>query len=120
LVTAYTVQRPDGKWSVMLVNKDRDHDHAVKVSFADSANNQKRSFSGTVDRVVFGAAEYEWHADPLSNTGNAGQSGQRNRTPKGHASPDGPPSHATITSDGPDTLYKLPKASIVVLRGNLQ
>ena len=27
LVTAYPLQRPDGQWSVMLVNKDHDHSH---------------------------------------------------------------------------------------------
>ena len=101
LVTAYTVERPDGKWSVMLVNKDKDHDHAVKVAFADTVNEKKRFFSGPVERVVFGPAEYRWRAD------------------LGHAEPDGPASKSTITAQGPDTLYTLPKSSITVLRGEL-
>jgi hypothetical protein len=37
----------------------------------------------------------------------------------GHADPDGPATKSTVTADGADTLYDLPKASIVVLRGNL-
>ena len=65
LVTAYAVERPDGQWSVMLVNKDQDNDHAVKVTFADPAAGRDRFFSGTVDRVVFGPAEYQWHPDPV-------------------------------------------------------
>jgi hypothetical protein len=100
LVTAYPVERPDGQWSVMLINKDADSDRAVKVAFTDS-NGRSRSFSGPVDRVVFGTAEYQWHPDA-------------NR-----ADPDGPPSKSTASSSGPEQLYMLPKASIVVLRGHL-
>jgi hypothetical protein len=126
LVTAYTVERPDGQWSVMLVNKDQDHDHAVKIAFADPAAGHDRFFSGAVDRVVFGAAEYQWHPDPVPAEG-AAPSGQaagatgdgRRRRAGGHAAPDGPPSKSSVLSDGPDTLYELPKASIIVLRGKV-
>ena len=65
LVTAYALERPDEQWSVMLVNKDPDNDHAVQVTFADPVARHDRFFSGTVDRVVFGPAEYQWHADPV-------------------------------------------------------
>src|SRR5262249_55184538 len=68
LVTAYAVERPDGLWSVMLVNKDHDQDHPVSISFAGDAATP-RTFSGTVARVVFGPAEYQWHPDPVP--GNA-------------------------------------------------
>jgi hypothetical protein len=120
LVTAYAVERPDGQWSVMLVNKDQDHEHSVKVTFADPVTRHDRFFSGTVDRVVFGPAEYEWHADPVpaGAAPPAGKEGRR-RGGSGHADPDGPPSKSTVTADGADTLYQLPKASIVVLRGKL-
>ena len=37
LVTSYTVHRPDGKWSVMLVNRDETNPHTVRVVF-DNAN----------------------------------------------------------------------------------
>jgi hypothetical protein len=113
LVTAYALQRPDGQWSVMLVNKDRDNDHTVKLKFA---SDQDHFFSGPVTRVVFGAAEYQWHPDPAP--ANAPPPGRR-RPLSGHADPDGPPSKSTVTAAGPDTLYQLPKASIVVLRGKL-
>jgi hypothetical protein len=119
LVTAYAVERPDGQWSVMLVNKDHDNDHSVKVAFADPVTRHDRCFSGTVDRVVFGPAEYQWHPDPVPAgaapaAGGGGRGGGR-----GHAAPDGPPSRSTLTAGGPDTLYQLPKASIIVLRGKL-
>jgi len=98
LVTAYAVERPDGQWSVMLINKDRNNPHAVKIAFSEA----RRHFSGPVDRITFGAAEYQWHANGLN----------------GSADPDGPPARSKVQG-GADTLYQLPKASIVVLRGRL-
>jgi hypothetical protein len=117
LVTAYAVERPDGRWSVMLINKDQSNDHSVKVTFADPATGQNRFFSGAVDRVVFGPAEFKWHPDP----GPAGEAptGRRRSWGSGHADPDGPPSKSTMTAAGPDALYQLPQASIIVLRGKL-
>ncbi len=102
LVTAYPVERPDGKWSVMLVNKDRDHDHSVKVVFANPQTKHDRYFLGPVDQITFGAAQYQWK--PGGDMG--------------HVDPDGPPLRSTITASA-GTLYDLPKASITVLRGNL-
>jgi hypothetical protein len=116
LVTAYAVERPDGQWSVMLVNKDRDAGHAVKIAFADPVTGRSRSFAGAVDRVVFGDAEYKWYADPVP-AGQAPSRGGRNAS--GHADPDGPPSLSKVADAGVDTLYQLPKASIIVLRGKL-
>jgi hypothetical protein len=124
LVTAYAVERPDGQWSVMLVNKDHDNDHSVKVTFADPVTKRDRFFSGTVDRVVFGPAEYQWHPDPVPPGGEPpaakqGPGGGRFQGRTGHADPDGPPSKSTVTAAGADSLYQLPKASIIVLRGKL-
>jgi hypothetical protein len=102
LVTAYAVERPDGQWSVMLVNRDQYNDHAVKVVFSDPETKRDRHFSGQVDRITFGPAEYLWHPE-----------GEL-----GHADPDGPPSKSKI-SGGPEMLYKLPMASITVLRGSI-
>ena len=103
LVTAYAVQRPDGLWSVMLVNKDPDNDRSVRVTFADAEANRLRHFDGMVDRITFGPEEYQWHADGSGH---------------GHADPDGPAAKATV-SGGVGVSYLLPKASIVVLRGKL-
>ncbi len=119
LVTAYAVERPDGQWSVMLVNKDRDNDHAVKVKFADPVSGQDRFFSGTVDRIVFGAGQYQWHPDPVPAGTELEPGSGRGSSANGHADPDGPPAKSTGKSSGADTLYTLPKASIIVLRGKL-
>jgi hypothetical protein len=106
LVTAYAVERPDGQWSVMLVNRDQSNDHAVKVAFAGpggkGVQKKDRHFTGQVDRITFGSNEYQWHRQ---GTG-------------GHADPDGPPSKSKVEGNA-DALYQLPKASITVLRGHI-
>ena len=119
LVTAYAVQRPDGQWSVMFINKDHDNDHSVKVTFADPLTRRDRFFSGKVDRVVFGPAEYQWHADPPAAAPATPAAGGGGRGGSGHADPDGPPSKSSVAAGGAGTLYQLPKASIIVLRGQI-
>ena len=68
LVTAYAVERPDGQWSVMLVNRDQYNQHAVKVVFHDPETGRDRHFSGQVDRITFGSAEYKWHQEENAAT----------------------------------------------------
>ena len=102
LVTAYPIKRPDGNWSVMLVNRDRDHDHAVKLKFANAEAGQNSFFSGPVDQVTLGPSQYQWHPGGTM----------------GHIDPDGPPLRSTLNGSA-DTLYQLPKASVTVLRGNI-
>lgn len=103
LVTAYAVKRPDGEWSLMLVNKDPSNDHDVRIDFADSAANHVQHFAGQVERVTFGAAQYVWHP------GGA----------KSHADPDGPPAKSTLDIN-PGDSFLLPRASITVLRGKIE
>ena len=95
VVTAYTVERPDGLWSVLLVNKDPKEGHAVRVAFRDSAG--EKAFAGDVAIATFGAAEYVWHPA------------------EGRADPDGPISRATRAAG--DGVFVVPKASATVLRG---
>lgn len=139
LVTAYPVERPDGQWSVMLINKDQNNDHTVKLVFADPSAKKDRYFSGKVDRVVFGPTEYVWHPDATSvdaaavgtggpqaaaanatpPAGGEGEGSGRGRAPSGHADPDGPASKSTVMVDSSEMQFELPKASIIVLRGKL-
>jgi hypothetical protein len=100
LVTSYAVHRPDGNWSLMLVNRDETGAHAVRVSFDDSKG--KRSFSGPVTLVTFGSEQYVWKPDG----------------PKSYADPDGPPI-ASVTTGSPQATFTLPKASVTVLRGKI-
>jgi len=103
LVTAYAVERPDGQWSVMLVNRDQYNAHSVKLKFFDSDNNRDRRFAGRVDRITFGSEQYQWHQQGIS----------------GYADPDGPLAKSVVQG-GAGELYQLPKASITVLRGGVE
>jgi hypothetical protein len=102
LVTSYAVYRPDGDWSLMLVNRDEANSHPVRVQFEDSARKEKITFSGPVAEVSFGSEQYVWI--------NNGQ--------ESHADPDHPPASTTVEA-GPQTFFNLPKASITVLRGRV-
>jgi hypothetical protein len=102
LVTAYAVYRPDGQWSLMLINKDRDQSHPVRIVFHDSGSSRDTSFAGQVTMITFGMEQYQWHP---------------NRK-KGYADPDGPPKTSTLKAEQ-NTNYDLPPASITVLRGTI-
>jgi hypothetical protein len=102
LVTAYALERPDGLWSLLLVNKDRESAHTVSIAFHDPQAKSDRFLSGPVDVVTYGAGQYVWRA------GGA----------KGHADPDSPPARAKMAG-GAKTGYTLPKASITVVRGRV-
>jgi hypothetical protein len=60
----------------------------------------KSSFSGAVDVLTFGRAQYRW--DPLKKI----------------ADPDGPINKSVVNADA-DTRFELPAASIVIVRGKL-
>ncbi len=102
LVTAYALLRPDGQWSLLLMNKDYDHPHPVQIVFHDGASNFDRFFTGSVTMVTFGKAQYQWHP--------AGRNG--------YADPDGPAVTSRLNG-GADANYTLPPASITVLRGRI-
>ena len=102
LVTTYAVHRPDGNWSLMLVNRDETNSHTVRVAFEDSRGRQTASFSGPVTFVTFGSEQYVWINDGVNS----------------HPDPDNPPRGMTMAADA-GTTFTLPKASITVLRGKL-
>jgi hypothetical protein len=86
-----------------MVNRDQNSPHAVRVSFEDSAKKQTISFSGAVTSVSFGSEQYEW----------------KNEAANSRADPDGPPVR-TVVSESRQRIFLLPKASITVLRGDLE
>jgi hypothetical protein len=100
LVTSYAVRRPDGNWSLMLVNRDENNAHPVRVVFQDGRN--ESSLSGETTFVTFGSEQYVWINDG----------------PNSHADPDHPPVATTMKADG-QTVFTLPQASITVLRGKI-
>lgn len=102
LITAYAVQRPDGQWSLLLINKDPANAHQVKFIFSDSANDGVMNFSGNAKMTTFGANEYVWHS-----------SGETS-----HADPDGPAKISNVPWNA-DQQVTLPKASVTVLTGKV-
>jgi F5/8 type C domain len=100
LVTAYALLRPDGQWSVMLVNRDQENAHTVRIQFDGSAANGTRFFAGAVNVSTFGSAQYQWHPTREG----------------GFPDPDGPAAKSTVNASA-DTAYELPKASMTVVRG---
>jgi hypothetical protein len=103
LVTSYAVHRPDGNWSLMLVNRDENNSHTIRVVFDDSRKRRNASFTGPVTLVTFGSEQYVWINDG----------------PNSHPDPDNPPAATTIAASS-QTTFTLPKASVTVLRGKVE
>jgi hypothetical protein len=100
LVTSYAVLRPDGQWSLLIVNKDQENAHTVSISFDDAGKKTAATFTGPVNVSTFGKAQYAWHPDRNGGT----------------ADPDGPVAKSTVNA-GPSTNFILPAASVSVVRG---
>ena len=103
LVTAYALKRPDGQWSVMIINKDYDHAQSVRIVFRDAESHRDSGFSGPVTMITFGKERYQWH--PARK--------------KGYADPDGPSQRSELKGEQ-GSQYLLPPASITVFRGHLR
>ena len=120
LLTAYALERPDGNWSLMIVNRDQFTAHKVNISFDDQATHQRSTFQGSVTVAVFGRDQYQWHPASTVFMAHSAQSGENPVfvNTKGYADPDGPALHMTKDASA-TTSYDIPAASIVVLRGKL-
>ncbi|HEY5095136.1 MAG TPA: hypothetical protein VII69_08490 [Candidatus Eremiobacteraceae bacterium] len=57
LLTAYALKRPDGIWSVLIVNKDG---IARPVTVDFNRGGAPANFTGAVDVVTFGREQYGW------------------------------------------------------------
>jgi hypothetical protein len=97
-VTAYPLRRPDGLWSLLLVNRDFENAHAVTVQFHTPSGTDW--FSGSVTQTQFGPEQYAWIVKGSHS----------------YPSPDGPPSTTTVSA-GPGVQYTLPPESLTVLTG---
>jgi hypothetical protein len=93
LVTAYALRRPDGAWSLLIVNKDTAA-RTVSVELAPSG----AGFTGKVTRVTLGAAQYRWDGNPANRPNPNGRLLMET----------GLPAAAT---------YKIAPLSVTVLRG---
>ena len=102
LVTTYAVHRPDGNWSLMLVNRDENSPHSIRVVFENAKEKRPASFSGNVSWISFGSEQYVWQSDG----------------PNSHPDPNRPPVATTIDATA-QAVFTLPKASLTVLRGRV-
>ncbi len=122
LVTAYALRRPDGQWSVMVVNRDQENPHSVRIAFRDQEKKGQppNAFTGPVAISIFGKDQYQWHAGSTRFMAHAEHAGEPSvvANTKGFADPDGPAVHREENA-GKDTSFELPAASIVVIRGKV-
>jgi hypothetical protein len=119
MVTAYAVLRPDKQWAVMLVNRDQEVAHDIKLLFRNTKDGKTVGFAGEVTTVSFGRPEYKWHpivmlpmSHPESSDHPVIESGV------GYAKPDGPMVRHQVQASS-DTEFHVPAASIMVVRGNV-
>jgi hypothetical protein len=123
LVTAYALKRPDGEWSVMIVNRDQENAHRVHIEFrGESARKPDSSaaFAGAVEIATFGSAQYKWNP-PLTRFMAHDEEAAKPTIvayTNGTANPDGPIARSKQNA-GEHTMYDLPAASVVVIRGKL-
>jgi hypothetical protein len=100
LVTCYPLLRPDGQWSILVVNKDQENAHEVALRFENGP--VRGGFQGDLSLETFGKAQYQWHPELKG----------------GWAEPDGPIQASTLKV-APGTRVTLPAASVTVLRGTI-
>jgi hypothetical protein len=93
-LSAYPVRRPDGRLSVLLLNKDPARTLAVALAVADPGG--ERAPRGALERWQLSAAQYVW----------------RPAGPFGRPSVDRPPGHARLRT----TAVSLPPMSLAVVR----
>jgi hypothetical protein len=102
LVTAYALLRPDGLWSLLLINLDLDHAYSLRVRFQNESggSGSGSSFSGPVDLFVFSSAQYQLNSD------------KRDPYPIKAR----PPAHRILPAANLDTV-ELPAFSLTIVRG---
>jgi len=59
LVTAYAVRRPDGQWSVLLINKDPKRTFDASLMFRKGGSEGARGLAGDVDVYQYSSKQYE-------------------------------------------------------------
>jgi len=120
LVTAYALERPDGQWSLLVVNRDQQNSHAVRISFRDEAAHGASSFVGPVQISTFGREQYHWQPAETRFMAHDEHAAERPVVvnTKGFADPDGPIKRSDQNAQK-DSSFDLPAASVTVIRGKI-
>ncbi|PWT92524.1 MAG: hypothetical protein C5B55_06265 [Blastocatellia bacterium] len=100
ILSAYPVHRPDGLWSVLLINKDPQQSYKLKIRF--QTGGRELSYTTPLEMFQYSAAQYVLNNDksnpvPIKND---------------------PPSSTTLNRENADSV-ELPAYSLTVLRGKL-
>lgn len=99
-LTAYAAKRPDGLWSVMLVNKDSES-HYVDIEFTPEVPAARRTFTGPTRVVTFGSDQYAWSGDSATEIPRPGSGPVASTVDRGLGDP-----------------FTIPPMSITVVRGS--
>lgn len=97
--TAYALYRPDGRWALLLVNKDPTRDWNVTPRFVGLEGDG--ALRGPARLYQFSAAQYQWRAN--------GEQGRPLRSQ---------PAQATELPAGGELHIRLPPESLTVIEGN--
>ena len=100
-LTAYAVHRPDGLWSMLLVNKDPARARTIALRFAGLEPGAVTLLEGPCDLYQFSRAQYRWHVNRV----------------KGRPAHSSPPTHIAWPVDAPPSV-RLPPWSLTVIRGH--
>ncbi|HLX86590.1 MAG TPA: discoidin domain-containing protein [Terriglobales bacterium] len=117
LITAYALKRPDGQWSLLVVNRDQENAHRVHIEFR-GAEGPAAALAGPVEIATFGSAQYKWNPPRTRFVAHADVAGGPTVVSytNGAADPDGPIARSKHNG-GKDTIYEFPAASVTVIRG---
>ena len=67
LLSAYALHRPDGRWSLLLVNRDPRHSRAIEVQVPAAADSKSsaRPLDGPIDLWQYSGAQYQFREDGM-------------------------------------------------------
>ena len=104
LITAYAVHRPDGLWSLLLINKDPKRAFSTNLIFRNTVSGAAAGFHGPLDLYQYSSQQYLLGGSP------------DNPYPIRAEEPD----HKVIQSSNPKRMQiSLPPYSLTVIRGAL-
>ena len=102
IITAYAVRRPDGLWSLLLINKDPKRAYQASVVLRNTLTRAVSTFDGQVDLFQFSGAQYQLNSDPNNPFPIKAE----------------PPEYRAITNAW-RTSVELPAYSMTVVRGKI-
>jgi hypothetical protein len=103
MITAYAVHRPDGLWSLLLINRDPNRAFQTSVTFRNTVSGSVGSFDGPLDLYQFSAQQYLLGGPP------------DNPYPVRSEELD----HRVVQSSSEPARISLPPYSLTVIRGAL-